>query len=303
MISIIITTYKRNPEIVARAITSVINQTYKNWELFVIDDSPNDYRERENVKKIVNSFKNSKISYIQLPKNMGACKARNEGLRLSSGEYIAFLDDDDVWDNTKLEKQLKRFNELDDKYALVYCGSIYYNEKKNKYKLHDSIFKSGDVFDELIMKNFIGGSSFPLIRADVIKELGGFDETLLACQDLDMWLRISKKYYIDYVEEPLVIYYLHDGEQISTNPQKRLQGTKRKIEKYLDYLKTHPKQYHKCLLEYAYSEAMSGKIKNSIKTWKEANNKEKSNIIERITSLLRIIKCYVKNKVGGKGEK
>jgi len=296
MITVVITTYKRSPIILKRAIDSVINQTYKDWELYVIDDSPNDYEERKNVKKIVDDFNNSKITYIQQSKNMGACKARNRGIALAKGDFIAFLDDDDVWDKTKLEKQLDKFNELDDRYALVYCGSVYYNTKKNKFKVHDSIFKSGEVFDELIMKNFIGGASFPLIKTKVIKELGGFDEELLACQDLDMWLRISKKYYIDYVSEPLVIYYIHDGEQISTNPKKRLQGTKRKIEKYKEYLESHPKQYNKCLLEYAYALAMSGDIKVSINTWKKAKKISKTNIKENIISFLRILKCYIKYK-------
>ena len=94
-------------------------------------------------------------------------------------------------------------------------------------------------------------------------------------------INISKKHYIDYVSEPLVIYYIHDGEQISTNPKKRLQGTKRKIEKYKEYLESHPKQYNKCLLEYAYALAMSGNIKLSISTWKKAKKVSETNIKEK----------------------
>lgn len=293
MISVIITTYKRNPKILERAVNSVINQTYRNWELYIIDDSPNDYKERDNVKKMINKYKNNKIHYLQQPKNLGACKARNRGIKLAKGEYIAFLDDDDVWKSNKLEIQLKKMEELDNNYALVYCGSTFYNQKTNKYKKHKTIFKSGYVFDELITNNFIGGSSFPLIKTKIIKELGGFDERLLACQDLDMWLRVAEKYFIDYVEEPLVIYYLHDGEQISTNPTKRIQGTRIKMEKYKDYLENHPQKYSLCLLECAYSEALNKELKKSIITWWESIKKGKLSFTNIIVSFARIIKIYL----------
>ncbi len=293
LVSVILTTYKRSDKIVKRAIDSVLNQTYKNWELFVVDDSPCDYADRKAVIELVDGYKDKRIRYVPLEKNMGACFARNKGIELSSGEYICFLDDDDVWVKEKLTKQVDKFERVDDKTALIYCGAEYFDEQKEKYIEHKNIYKRGYLFDELIIKNFIGGSSFPMVRSKVLKELGGFDVELLSAQDLDMWLRIAKNYKIDYVEEPLVIYYKHRGEQISKTTKKRIQGMEQKIEKNKSYLDKHPKQYSVCVLDLAYANAMGGNIREAFSLRKKANNVYKVGIVERFSQILRLFKHYL----------
>ena len=109
-VTAIVTTYKREPEIVKRAVKSVLNQTYKGIKVVVVDDSPASYDLREKVKLEVCRL-NSDIMYIQHEQNMGACVARNTGLKYADTEYVAFLDDDDEWVETKIEKQLKLFND------------------------------------------------------------------------------------------------------------------------------------------------------------------------------------------------
>lgn len=129
MISIIITTYKREVGILQRAIKSVLAQTYKELELIVVDDSPATYAHREAIRKYVTSISEIPTLYIQHERNMGACIARNTGIDNSSGEYICFLDDDDEWLPQKLEKQLQMFRE---DVGLVYCGRLISNVKPVK---------------------------------------------------------------------------------------------------------------------------------------------------------------------------
>ena len=152
---------------------------------------------------------------------MGACVARNTGLQEARGEYIAYLDDDDEWLPEKLEKQLKIMGKTG--VALVYCGCLKINDETRVY-LKDSVspqYYRGYIFDELIKKNFIESTSFPLLRTECLRKIGGFDPLMQSAQDYDVWLRIAKEYEVDYVKEPLVLYHIHPDERISTNPQKK----------------------------------------------------------------------------------
>ena len=100
LVSVIIPTYNRG-RLILDSINSVLNQTYKNIELIVVDDCSTD-----NTEEILKSINDSRIKYVKLEKNSGACIARNKGIELSTGEFIAFNDSDDLWITTKLEKQL-----------------------------------------------------------------------------------------------------------------------------------------------------------------------------------------------------
>lgn len=236
MISIIITTYKREVGILQRAIKSVLAQTYKELELIVVDDSPATYAHREAIRKYVTSISEIPTLYIQHERNMGACIARNTGIDNSSGEYIAFLDDDDEWLPQKLEKQLQMFRE---DVGLVYCGRLISNDETSQVYPSDVTFHNGYIFDSLIKANYIGSTSFPLIKRDVLCKIGKFDPEMKSAQDYDVWLRVAQKYRIEYVSEPLVIYHVHSGEQISKNAKNVICGLERLNNKNFDYLKAH----------------------------------------------------------------
>lgn len=292
MISVIITTYKRPKAIVERAINTVINQSYSNWELIIVDDSPSDFNERQNIEQMVGSLtlSDSRIRYIKHERNMGACAARNTGLSASKGEYIAYLDDDDEWANNKLEVMYKKISECSGKVALIYCGSIYVNDDTNVKRIKPTIYKKGKVFDDLIMRNFIGGTSFPLIRTSALREIGGFDEKMKASQDLDVWLRLAELYEVDYVTENLVIYHLHEGEQISTSPRNRIAGMQRKLAKHNAYLQSHNLQYNICTMDLAFAYAFAGKITESFRTWCKAVAIMPANVLQNTKALFRIAK-------------
>ncbi len=251
-VSAIITTYKRPPEILLRAVNSVLNQTYKDIELIIVDDSPDSYEFREDIKRMIESLEGN-IKYIQHEVNKGACAARNTGIKNSTGDYIAFLDDDDEWVDIKIEKMIEKMDSS--KIGLVYCGYLVVNETKNTVTEHMCRKISGYLFDELMHRNFVGSTSFPLIRRECFDKVGMFDEEQLALQDYELWVRIAKEYELDYVDLPLVKFYEHNDVRITTNPKNRIQGNERFNRIHKEYLKKHPKvnayRQHRLVLPYA----------------------------------------------------
>lgn len=235
LISVIVPTYKRKPEMLKRCVDSVLSQTYKNIELIIVDDSPEDYIFREEVKFFLNNY-DDKIYYIQHKHNMGANIARNTGVDSSNGKYIAFLDDDDEWLPTKLEKQYKVICNQPN-VALVYCKAQVINENSGDTKPIINWMYRGNQHQRLLKQNIIGSNSFVLVDKEKFYLVGKYDETLPSNQDYDLFIRLTKDYEIDFIDEVLVNYYIHDGERISTNPEKQLQGRLGLYEKYLPELK------------------------------------------------------------------
>ena len=240
LISVVIPTCRRDAETVRRAVVSALHQSHHAIELFVVDDSPDDFAGRDEVQSAIEVLEDSRIRYVRHSVNQGACAARNTGLSLSSGRYVAFLDDDDEWLPEKLEKQLLKFREAGGECVLVGCGSITVNDLTGERKERRARQARGMVFDSLILENFIGSTSFPLIRKECFDVCGHFDTHMKSAQDYEMWLRIAQKYPVDFVDEPLVLYHENGGPRISTNALSRIQGLERLSEIHAKYLRAHP---------------------------------------------------------------
>ena len=206
LISIIIPT-KDRLKFLKRAVDSVIAQTYTNWELFIINDSKED---------LLFSSCDTRIHKINNINKPGANGARNTGIDLSTGEYIAFLDDDDTWHPTKLYKQVAI---MDSSNALMcYSGRNIIIKKKKKdtirYSYHSTIFSSSLT---LFIHNYIGTTSSILLRNKFSNNLK-FDEKIILLQDYDFYLSLAKKGKIIGLPEPLVNYYYDKSiEHISDN--------------------------------------------------------------------------------------
>lgn len=229
-VSIIIPTFKR-ANILPRAIDSVLNQTYKNIEIIVVSDGI------DNPTNIVMKkyTSNSKVNYFFYKNNMGGNYARNFGIQNATGEYIAFLDDDDFWDETKLEKQMKHF--YDEKIGLVYCGKEHQYLDENISYI-SSALKRGNLSEEIFEKNYIGSTSCVVIRKNIIDKVGYFDENLLSLQDYDLWIRICQETLVGAVNEPLLLYRNKSANnQISVNINKRIKSFAILMEKYENYFK------------------------------------------------------------------
>ncbi len=297
MVSVVITTCKREPYILRRSIESVMCQTYSDWELIVVDDSPNDYVLRNAVKEMVGQIcqKNERqgkslIRYIAHAENQGACAARNTGLAVAAGEYIAYLDDDDEWMPEKLALQVVKAEEAGPDVALIYCGSYVKKEGRDEAVVRKQEYHRGRIFDTLILENYIGSTSFPLMRTECLRAIGGFDVLMQSAQDADVWLRLAACYEIDCVKEPLVCYYLHDGEQISTNVRKKIAGLERINEKNQAYLDTHPIAFCIRNMRLARMYAKGGQLTKALGIWWKAALKCPWRVVQNGKYLLQIIR-------------
>lgn len=190
LVSIILPTYN-GADRINESIKSVLNQTYKNWELLVIDDGSKD-----NTKDVIENFTKSdlRIRYIKNENNLGLQKTLNKGIREAKGEYIARIDDDDIWcDPQKLEKQVEFLDKNKD-YILVGTGVIVTDENGKELFRYLVPVSDCDIRERLLGKNCFVHSSV-VFRKAVTLELGGYGEgnEVKHMEDYDLWLRIGLK--------------------------------------------------------------------------------------------------------------
>jgi glycosyltransferase involved in cell wall biosynthesis len=203
LVSVVIPTYNTSNFLI-KAIQSVINQTYKNWELIIVDDGSTDQ-----TRQIVEEFqkKDSRIKYF-FQNNKGQGAARNLGIKNASGNYIAFLDSDDEFFENKLERVISHF-EKDKNIGFIYTDAIIIGDYLYKKRRSEIVTPySGGIYIKLLFNNFITTSTV-IVKREVLQNCGLFDESdlLRNFEDYDLWLRIAKKYKIEYIPEVLTKYY------------------------------------------------------------------------------------------------
>ena len=275
LVSVVIPTYKRS-EMLNRAIRSILNQTYQNIEIIVVDDNvPNDeysLATQEELKEITDS----RVRYIQQERHINGSAARNAGIDASKGDYIAFLDDDDVWYRDKLEKQLKVFD-TNSAIGLVYTGSkaIYVNDRVS-YVITPR--EKGNLKKTILLGNCIGTTSTVVVKKDVIVAAGKFDVHMPALQDYDLWIRICQLTQIGFVEEEEIDYYnFRDGVQVSSNTERYETAFVRLNEKYKELMDQLDESEKKKRQEYELFLLANKALRN--------NNKEKGrDYIKKILS-------------------
>jgi glycosyltransferase involved in cell wall biosynthesis len=234
-IDVIIPAYNAE-KFIERTIESVLSQTYLLRKIIVIDDGSID----KTVEVVENISKISKIPIVLISQeNKGPNAARNTGLEHSDSEFIALLDADDIWKEEKLQKQIEVFEQSEfENLGLVYCGYELVDEK-GEYVNKKNILPclKGKVFNQLLKSNLISGScSSVLIKKECFEEVGLFDEKLRGSEDWDMWLRISKHYEFDYVDEPLV-YITDRGASNNKNFEKMLDNRIKFLNKWMEEIK------------------------------------------------------------------
>lgn len=203
-VSVVIPTHNR-AGFIADAVASVLAQTFADWDLFVVDDKSADETEQ-----VMERFKDERITYIRHPVNRGAAAARNTGITASSGEYIAFLDSDDVWLPGKLEKQVALFDALPDEVGMIYGDFMleYADGRSERYNFAGRRPLSGWVFTELI-NSFVIRTSTVMVKRDAIVGSGMFDETIRSGQDLDTFVSIAHDHAIHAMDEVVATLRAH----------------------------------------------------------------------------------------------
>lgn len=204
-VSVIIPTYNR-ASFLPNAITSILQQTYEDYEVIVIDDGSTDETPR-----VLKQFE-GKIKVL-FQKNRGASAARNLGIQEADGNYISFLDSDDQWTRKKLQIQMQRIQE-DPDIKICYTDEIWIRNgvrvnQKKRHRKYDGWF-----IDKMLPLCLISPSSV-LIHREIFDTVGMFDEGLPVCEDYDLWLRINVRYPITFIPEPLIIKFGGHEDQLS----------------------------------------------------------------------------------------
>jgi glycosyltransferase involved in cell wall biosynthesis len=216
LVSVIIATYNM-ARYLPLAVRSALDQTYKNIEVLVVDDGSTD-----DTQKVMTSFLDDPRVRHCPQENKGQAAAKNRGVRESRGDYIAFLDADDMWTLDKLDLQLPLFSRLE-AVGVVYSSFICIDETGKELTVADDELFRGRVSGPLLIRNFIGfGTS--VVKKECFDRLGGFKENLRMGVDYDMWLRFSTQYEFDYLDRPLLYYRVWSGQMSNNRKGRYLNG-------------------------------------------------------------------------------
>lgn len=230
LISVIIPTYNSG-KFLAEAIDSVLCQSYKDFEIIIVDDGSVD-----NTKIVIEKYLKLPVSikYIY-QENKGPSGARNRGITEAKGEFIAFLDADDIWLPDKLELQIKAMSQSNSiglvcgRYYIIDCSGVIVDELSgiNKYSNRE------ELLNDMLIKNVLGGGQNAIVRKECFDKVGLFDETMKVSEDRDLWFRIAKFYDVIILDKLLFKYRIHINN-ISKNILLSKMGKKCFIRKHHD---------------------------------------------------------------------
>lgn len=196
-VSVIIPAFNAMPHL-PQTIESVLQQTFNDFEILIIDDASTD-----STVEWISQIKDHRIHLIQQTKNQGPNAARNLGINSAKGDYIAFLDADDIWEPAKLFKQVEIL-ERDIHIGLIYTSATIMNEEGQVTGRLFVARKEGNVWESLIQGNFVDCPSSVIVRRECFNQVGLFDVNFRCFEDWEMWIRIAKTYRFAAMSEPLV---------------------------------------------------------------------------------------------------
>lgn len=223
LVTIIIPTFNR-ANLLQEALNSVFAQTYKNFEIIVVDDGSTD-----NTKEVLAPLVESRAIRYIFQKNQGRSAARNRGIREAVGVFLAFLDSDDLFEPDKLQKQVE-FLSRNPGLGLVHGGYTKFDEHNDNLGYRNPEWFSGWIYPDLLLQ-WLTLIAIPtvMVPKTVIEEVGGFDERLYIGEDLDLWRRIARRYPFGFINQSLARIRVHAG-----NTSADVIGATKEFERYLE---------------------------------------------------------------------
>jgi glycosyltransferase involved in cell wall biosynthesis len=244
LISVIMPTYNR-AHTLPRAIRSVLAQTWENLELIIADDGSAD-----NTRQLIAEIPDRRLRYLRNDVNRGAAAARNLGLSHARGHFIAFQDSDDEWLLDKLTLQMEALRSHDGAYGATFGGKLLYGRNPagrfgdglSDYRPHKAqSVRSGRITSQLLSQNLISPQAL-LVRSDVVRAAGPFDERLPNNEDWEFMLRLSMQTRILFTNRPVVVAYI-SGDSISRNRHSNALSFMAIMKKHKELFSRHPKVY------------------------------------------------------------
>lgn len=214
LVSVVIPVYEQ-PDLLREALRSVSNQTMTDYEVIVVDDASN-----TDLQPVIDEC-DIDVRLLVHEENKGGATARNTGIEVASGQYVAFLDADDTWREAKLEKQVAVFEAEDTDVGLVYTGFVQYETDGREWRQYPEA--SGDIYVAELERDRIHPTSTVMVRKSVFEEADTFDSSLPSRQDYDLWIRISEHYEVGYVDE-ILVDKREQPESISKDFMSRVSG-------------------------------------------------------------------------------
>ncbi|MBT7323320.1 MAG: glycosyltransferase [Gammaproteobacteria bacterium] len=207
-ISIILPTYNRAGHYLSRAIESVITQSYKDWELIIIDNNSKD-----GTQELVESYKNEKIHFYTINNDGNIAKSRNLGISKASGTYIAFLDSDDYWFKSKLEICMTSLYKNKNYQCICHSENWVYPDNKSITKDYGP--ENNYSFKKLLMRGNCISLSATMVKKSILTEVDYFSENdeLITAEDYDLWIKISKNYNFLFINDVLGAFCLHNDSE------------------------------------------------------------------------------------------
>lgn len=277
MISVVIPTYNRERTI-GRAIDSVLQQTYQDIEIIVVDDCSSDHTEQ-----VAIGYHDDRIRFIRHDTNQGACAARNTGIDHAQGEYIAFQDSDDAWRPDKLERQLAAMNECDA--DICFCRVERHNYPEDKERYFPDLDNGIVEYQTLILRSL--ASTQTIIARREVWLQHRFDVAIKRMQDYDWMIRAARDYKVCYVSDVLVDIYLQDDSITTSSYQKLCEINQALIDKYRDLCAVYPGFYVGRLDRIAYYKTRMG-----------LDGSEEYREIYRVSGTKRSLLKYILSKAG-----
>jgi len=256
LISVVIPVFN-GERTIKETIESVLNQTLTDFELIIINDGSQDL-----TLEAILSIKDNRIQVYSYP-NAGLAASRNRGIVHAAGEYIAFIDADDLWTPEKLEAQLHALQTHPDA-AVAYSWTDYIDEYSQFLRRGSHITVNGNIYSHLLVIDFLENGSNPLIRKQAFVEVGNFDESLTAAEDWDLLLRVASRYHFVCVPSPQILYRISTNSMSANVLQQEAETLKvinrafNQAPQALQYLK---KQSLANLYKYLTYKAMAGQTK------------------------------------------
>ena len=246
-VTAVITTYKRDWRTVERALNSILGQTVKPYEIFIVDDNNPDTEFSRIIRE--NAIKIPEVTYISTETNVGVARARNIAVEKAGGDCIAFLDDDDEWTSYKIEKLVSMFD-FNPHLGIAFGTAIivYDDTDERERNWQYLVFNDRPTYKDMLANDYVGSASAVMLSVKAVKEAGGFRAVKQpAVEDYELWIRIAAIYDIQGTKNVVFIKHMDSKEHVSTNNKRVFLGFKNIYEIHRDEYEKLP-YARKCIL-------------------------------------------------------